>query len=109
MNETLTLVLAWMAGGVLGALFLRRSLVDGAQECLIRTAGALAVRQSAVTDECCSGGILLGRGRSLAAAASMSPGIRHGASGGDLADAAGAGKPNPPGARGRPCALVPMR
>ena len=58
MNDTLTLVLALVAGAVARRDFLRRPLVDGSQGRFVRTAGALVLRQPAAADEHCPGWIL---------------------------------------------------
>ena len=53
MNETLSLVPALVAGVVLGAMFLRRPVVDGSQGRFVPTAGAVVFRQPAAADEHC--------------------------------------------------------
>ncbi len=69
MNESLTLVPALVTGMLLGAMFLRRPLVDGSQRRFIPTAGALVPRQPAAADEHDSDWILFCLGRPLGAAA----------------------------------------
>ncbi len=96
MNETLTLVLAWVAGVVLGAIFFGglwwtvRKGVSSKQPALWFF-GSLLLRMSIVL----AGFYFVSR-RSLGAAAGVSPRICHGTPGRDVADPAAGRTPNPP-------------
>ena len=109
MNETLTLVLAWVAGVVLGAIFfgglwwtVRKGV--SSQRPALWFFGSLLLRMSIAL-----AGFYFVSARSLGAAAAVSPWICHGTPGRDVADPAVGRKPNPPGTGGQPCALVPTR
>src|SRR6202034_365021 len=65
----------------------RRALVDGSQGSFVATAGALVSRQHAGADERRARGILLCRGRQLAAAGCLPSGICYGALCGHQAEA----------------------
>ena len=109
MSETLTLMLAWAAGGLLGAIFFGGLWWTVRKGVSSDAAGALVLRQPAAANEHGLGRLLLCFGRSLAAAAALSPWIRHGEPLREVAHAAIARRPEPPGTGGPPCALLPMR
>ena len=51
MNEALTLVLAWVGGGLVdGCHFLRRPLLDNSERRIVQTAGAMVLRQPGAAD-----------------------------------------------------------
>ena len=109
MNETLGLALALVAGVLLGAFFfgglwwtVRKGV--SSERPALWFFGSLLLRMSVDP-----GWILLCFGRSLGAAAAVSPWICPGTPGRDVADPAVGRKPNPPGTGGQPCALVPTR
>ena len=61
MNETLTLVLALVAGTARCDV-LRRPVVDGSQGSFVQIVGVLVLREPAAANEHCPGWILLRRG-----------------------------------------------
>ena len=109
MNEALTLVLAWVAGVVLGAIFFGglwwtvRKGVSSKQPALWFF-GSLLLRMSIAL-----AGFYFVAGGHWERLLAVSPRICHGAPRRDVADAAAGRKPNSPGTGGQPCALVPMR
>ena len=109
MNETLTLVLAWVAGVVLGAIFFGglwwtvRKGVSSKQPALWFF-GSLLLRMSIAL-----AGFYFVSGGHWERLLAVSPRIRHGTPRRDVADPAVGRDPDPPGAGGQPCALVPMR
>ncbi len=109
MNETLTLVLAWAAGGGLGAIFfgglwwtVRRGV--SSQRPAFWFFCSLLLRMSIAL-----AGFYFVSGGQLETAAAVSPRICHGTPGRDVADRVFRKTPTPPGTGGQPCALVPMR
>ena len=108
MNETLSLVLALVAGVLLGAIFFGglwwtvRKGVSSKQPALWFFGSLLAA------NEHCPGWFLFCRARSLGEAAGVPPWICHGTPYRDAAHPSG-GKANLLGTGGQPCTLVPMR
>ena len=109
MNETLTLALAWLAGGLLGAIFFGGLVVDGSQGRLVPPAGALVSRQLLLRMSIVLAGFYFVSGGQWKRLLRVSRRICHGACRRDVADAAVGEKPEPPGSGGPPCALVPTR
>ena len=109
MNEPLTLVLALVAGVVLGAIFFGglwwtvRKGVSSKRPALWFF-GSLLLRMSIAL-----AGFYFVAARSLGAAAAVSPRICHRTPHRDAADPAVGRTPNPPGTGGQPCTLVPTR
>ena len=109
MNEVLTLALALAAGVLLGAIFFGglwltvRKGVSSKQPALWFF-GSLLLRMSIVL-----GGFYFVSGGHWERLLALSPWICHGAPRRNAADPVLGRKPNPRGARGRLCDLVPMR
>ena len=108
MNETLSLVLALVTGGLLGCDVLRWPLVDCSEGGFVQTTGALVPRQPVAANEHYPGWFLFYRAGSLGKAAGVPPWICHCATYRDAAHPTGT-KANLLGAGGQSCALVPMR
>jgi len=109
MNETLTLALAWLAGGAARGNFLRWPLVDGAPGCFVPATGDLVLRQSAAADVHRVDRILFCRARELGAACGMSPRICHRTFHRDAIDPYTNPTPQIHSKGDEPCALVPTK
>ena len=86
MNEMLILALAWVAGGLLGAVFFGGLWWTVRKVGSSRAARALGLRQPAAADERSPGGILRCCRLSLGADGDLSPWVCHGARDCDVAD-----------------------